>query len=1142
MSNPAIIEYRIRQGAAANPDNTSPATIMHCHSQELSLTQAGWGQIKEALVFCEPDSRMIVPSNERLRNAEKFNLEMLIRLPAESPGRMNLIEGQVIPLKLDVIKRDNQFYLSGSVYTQGGWVEAIATSDPINANSWSAIGLAFTGQDLLLLKNRTIIARRVIGAVQLAPLGTQDFIIGGEGAQAFRGALAGLRIADSLDDDLTQKIEAVVESGIGEIESKYQMLGGQAGFLGAPTAEEKKIGSGRFRTYQNGAIFWSEKTGAHEVHGAILECYNKHNGPLGFLGFPITDEFSGEKANSRISRFQGGAIYWSPTTGAHEVHHLIFHRYLSLGGESGLLGLPKTDEMDVPGGRKNEFEGGIIFWSPATGAYEVHGPILNHYVSLGGPSSFLGFPISNVEKILRSNGTDSGGRLVHFGGGTIYWSANTGAFEVHGAIREHYEALGGPLGKLGYPLTDETKVLGTDIRYNDFQQGIIVWRPGMGARALVNLRLHIGMVTSGVIDDGISWFKKDKTAELITYLTVKVNDQTLVSNQRRPSGHAGSSYDVDYTHIIAPVRHDTSIYWKVKVMDWDEYTKNDYLGTREETYTIRNLWGLMGGNGQGIYTDMPATEKGHDAPSLHSIKFNYSIQPIEALDPSKHFREQYWWSFENFKTATLSREQFAETFRDVEHVEHWWDKLMSPLDWAIYELAYKGLASKGNCFGMCLQSIYTRKNRSVLAEPLYQYKAFGNKVMVEEADVPVYLRKLINLHHGYQLGDAAVRWYIARVASLDAIRPLRVYERVKSFLAMGDYPIISMFNLKEFSGHAVLPYRCEDRPGNEPHRIYVADPNVPWGMKPNDATWIEIGKNDTFKLVGGTSTYQSQTMLAGLLPSSFLLDLPYHQVSSAPRTPFWEILIMLIMLLGGILLLVGDAETEQVSGNGQEYFRVQDGKKYVVVNAIPNFQRIPLLDVEEPLPEIYAQIGSLPNILHHRIRGRAVGNYNFYLRNPLNAVRIKAPVKVNDIDQLKLTRAAEPRPLCYLSTSQIAKVVELDYLTIIDQQRGDYRRFTASLQMASGAEAVCGMEPVGNSILLQPAGAVQPLNVTFESRLKMVTKRSRLTVIPQAPGELITLRPVDWSTPQGDIVVERLTGIGGTLLERKVKPAQPITP
>ena len=58
-----------------------------------------------------------------------------------------------------------------------------------------------------------------------------------------------------------------------------------------------------------------------------------------------------------MNTFQGGAIYWSPTTGAHVVYGAIGAEYAALAHETDaygrdvklVLGLPTSDEMNVPG-------------------------------------------------------------------------------------------------------------------------------------------------------------------------------------------------------------------------------------------------------------------------------------------------------------------------------------------------------------------------------------------------------------------------------------------------------------------------------------------------------------------------------------------------------------------------------------------------------------------------------------------------------------------------------------------------------------------------------------------------------------------------------------------------------------------------
>ncbi|AYV44962.1 hypothetical protein CFHF_06800 [Caulobacter flavus] len=155
------------------------------------------------------------------------------------------------------------------------------------------------------------------------------------------------------------------------INAKHQALGGDGGWLGKATIAHTLTPNkkGWYRHYQNGSIYWSQATGAHEVHGLIRNKWAAMGWENSFLGFPTSDELQGGGAG-RLSAFQGGVIYWSPTTGAHEVHGLILEKYKQLGADKSYLGYPVSDELDlgVNNGRISNFEHGQIAWSPAIGA------------------------------------------------------------------------------------------------------------------------------------------------------------------------------------------------------------------------------------------------------------------------------------------------------------------------------------------------------------------------------------------------------------------------------------------------------------------------------------------------------------------------------------------------------------------------------------------------------------------------------------------------------------------------------------------------------------------------------------------------------------------------------------------------------
>lgn len=172
----------------------------------------------------------------------------------------------------------------------------------------------------------------------------------------------------------------------GAINDKYTRSGGPLSRLGVPTTDETRTPTkpGAYNHFDKGAsIYWSPGTGAHVVEGAIRQKWSSMGWENGMLGFPLTDEEWGR--SSRYNHFQGGSIFWSSSTGAREVHGAIRDRWASVGWERSSLGLPVTDEVRTPNGRGafNHFQGGSVYWSPSTGARIVKGAIRDKWASLG---------------------------------------------------------------------------------------------------------------------------------------------------------------------------------------------------------------------------------------------------------------------------------------------------------------------------------------------------------------------------------------------------------------------------------------------------------------------------------------------------------------------------------------------------------------------------------------------------------------------------------------------------------------------------------------------------------------------------------------------------------------------------------------
>jgi uncharacterized protein with LGFP repeats len=160
---------------------------------------------------------------------------------------------------------------------------------------------------------------------------------------------------------------------IGAIADKYKSLGGCTSVLGRPTSNELPCadGQGRYSTFEIGSIYWRSDIGAFEVHGAIRDKWKALGWENGFVGYPLTDELGSPDGRGRYSVFQGANIYWTPQTGAHEVHGAIRDKWKELGWELGALGYPTSDEYAISGGRRSDFEHGSISWASATGKVTV---------------------------------------------------------------------------------------------------------------------------------------------------------------------------------------------------------------------------------------------------------------------------------------------------------------------------------------------------------------------------------------------------------------------------------------------------------------------------------------------------------------------------------------------------------------------------------------------------------------------------------------------------------------------------------------------------------------------------------------------------------------------------------------------------
>ena len=196
----------------------------------------------------------------------------------------------------------------------------------------------------------------------------------------------------------------------------------------------------------------------------IVDRWLALGGASSFLGNAVGERKS--VSGGQRQDFQGGTIWWSAGTGAWETHGGVAQRYLQIGATTSWLGFPTSGEVPVLGGVRQHFAGGYMWWISAAGAWETHGGINVRFLQIYNVASWLGFPTSGEVAV-------AGGVRQTFQGGSIWWSSPSGAWETHGAIGDEYLRGSGASGWYGFPVSPEYSYYGG--RRQDYQHGSILW-------------------------------------------------------------------------------------------------------------------------------------------------------------------------------------------------------------------------------------------------------------------------------------------------------------------------------------------------------------------------------------------------------------------------------------------------------------------------------------------------------------------------------------------------------------------------------------------------------------------------------------------------------------------------------------------
>ena len=268
----------------------------------------------------------------------------------------------------------------------------------------------------------------------------------------------------------------------GEINDYWQNKGGEKGSLGYP-AGPGSSDQALSQLFQNGFVYITSSA-AIEVPDQIFVRWQEIYALGNYLGNPLENQICGLKNNGCSQKFEKGTIYYSPKSGAWDVPSAILIRWQAIGAENSALGYPIAGPICNAGkdSCSQAFEKHSIYYSAATGAWEVVGKIGADYLSIGAENKF-GYPTAS-ESCENINNTKK--CLQEFEKGTIYFSSQEGIFRTAGKIGERH-SIPEVRVKLGYPTANESCLTTGGVRTcsQKFEKGTIYYSAATGAWEVV---------------------------------------------------------------------------------------------------------------------------------------------------------------------------------------------------------------------------------------------------------------------------------------------------------------------------------------------------------------------------------------------------------------------------------------------------------------------------------------------------------------------------------------------------------------------------------------------------------------------------------------------------------------------------------
>ena len=598
------------------------------------------------------------------------------------------------------------------------------------------------------------------------------------------------------------------------------------------------------------------------------------------VGLPVSDtDISASDPKKHVSEFERGIISGNHNYNGSGVWPVVYGPFYPKYEATWYAGLPIGNARPHGDGARQEFVNGELVLTPAGTVHYVMDRIRDKWDARANEKKPIGFPVEDTLAVINSGGY-ADGVSQRFEKGTVFTRTHFGdkVFVVQPPINTTYLDLhGGPAGWLGYPTgdTDSTYHHPHTRHYTQFDNGILVTAPDLptpdgtaSIAAFSNLTFYVDHFESHG-KDGVGGVAGE--LDLYSYVTIERTGGDPIKDEIWGHGPKGS-----WTwKVTDKLKHDFIADVTVDTWDSDRFSPDDHVGKMQQRYWIHNLWGKSIDN------------KHSGSHGGLSVDAWFDMQTQLKYDNRK-FRQGRWWSFSNFATPELTKDQFYATFADV---GPGWFSVFNDL----YYKKFKGIAANGNCLGFGVESIYSDRSASMWNEPIFDYfpDTSNGIPLPESGNAKVNsLINTINIKQAYQIGADVLSYKASQFRTGNTHNPQwNALASKKMFLDGGD-PFFGISWDEMWGGaHVVRPFEWDiDAQGFG--SMKVADSNRPFGRCEQDSVMDVFGDNEYFYCGSGNECSNDQALCPDAVyrgdewAGGRIMLFPFGLFDHKPVTPF----------------------------------------------------------------------------------------------------------------------------------------------------------------------------------------------------------------------------------------------------------------